>query len=53
MNLDNYPLLFLKKHKLTLREQARVYFNQRIGTTFSEIIKDYRKVKATSGKKLG
>lgn len=28
---DNFPLLFLKKHKLTLKEQIRVYLNQRIG----------------------
>lgn len=50
--LDNYPLMFIKKHKLTLKEQARVYFNQRIGATFSKIIKEFRKVKAIEGNLL-
>lgn len=37
--------MFLEKHKLTVREQAKIYFNQRIGMNFAEIIKDYRRNK--------
>ena len=49
-SLDNFPMLFKMKHKLTLKEQARVYFNQRIGAYFTEIIKEFRKAKSNPGK---
>lgn len=44
-NKNNFPFLFKKRHKLTLKEQARIYFNQKIGTNFAEVIKEYRKQK--------
>lgn len=52
LNIDNFPMLFKMKHKLTIKEQARVYFNNRIGATFAEIIKEYRKKKESGGKIL-
>jgi ribosomal protein L44E len=33
-----------------MKEQARLYFNQRIGATFSEVIKEYRRrIRAAGG----
>jgi hypothetical protein len=42
-------MLFQMKHKLTIKEQARFYLSNRIGATFAEIIKEFRKKRENGG----